>query len=154
MGRLLQFGDDVSGHTVKGNPVCPREDCHELLTLINTFAQGYYVCTAHGVVPLADVLSSPPPEIRTLDNLEEARQVADGDDEMSSLVRDLVNRIDMAAALHQPTKDNAFSLVRHVYCGCGAMESFIASDGYPAIGPAKYPCKTVRALMGEGLDAD
>ena len=59
-------------------------------------------------------------------------------------------RIAAALALHQPTRDSPFSLLDWEFCSCGAMEVFTAPDGIPALGPAKYPCATVRALTQEG----
>ena len=58
-------------------------------------------------------------------------------------------RIAAALALHQLQRDPGMSMIDWSYCSCGAMEVFTAADGYPSLGPAKYPCKTVRALTEE-----
>lgn len=50
------------------------------------------------------------------------------------------------ATIHHPREDQRGSLVTWAYCSCGAMETFTAEDGYLAIGPARYPCATIRAI--------
>lgn len=61
----------------------------------------------------------------------------------------LAATMERVRALHTPKRDEPWSLVQHEFCSCGAMETYTADDGYPAIGPAHYPCPTVRALDGE-----
>lgn len=59
------------------------------------------------------------------------------------------DRIEAALALHQPANDPTYSIVTWTYCTCGAMEVHVAEDGHRSLGPAKYPCATRRALLGE-----
>jgi hypothetical protein len=56
-----------------------------------------------------------------------------------------------ALEVHKPRTDSAGSLVDWSFCSCGAMEVFVAEDGYNSVGPARYPCRTVRAIT-EALD--
>jgi hypothetical protein len=49
-------------------------------------------------------------------------------------------------ALHRPEKDEPHSLVTWEFCSCGAMEPLPDDDGSTYIGPAYYPCATVRAI--------
>lgn len=55
-------------------------------------------------------------------------------------------------ALHQPKRDPAWSLIQHTYCSCGAMEVYEDEDGERTLGPAKYPCATVRAARECGIE--
>ena len=65
-------------------------------------------------------------------------------------VRRLRQSLDRVRELHNPVGDGPLSLVSSPYCSCGAYESFIAGDGHRSIGPAGWPCATVRAITGEG----
>lgn len=86
--------------------------------------------------------SAPAAKMTVLERIDEAA-------EQDAHVQPLRLRTALMAALniHQPQEDGAFSLVSHTYCSCGARQSYVADDGYLSIGPAHYPCATVRAVM-------
>jgi hypothetical protein len=67
-------------------------------------------------------------------------------DRLRFQIEDFRAAVAAALALHQPLNDGPFSLIDYEYCSCRANEVHTDDDGSRSIGPAKYPCATVRAL--------
>lgn len=82
--------------------------------------------------------------------LDERRErVATLADRIDELCADVMRReaaIKQVRALHRPKTDGVGSLIDWEYCSCGVMETYEDSDGRMTIGPARYPCATIRAL--------
>lgn len=80
--------------------------------------------------------------IATLSSEPTAEFIAHARTDVPALVAALRAVLD----LHQPKADGPMSLVYWEFCSCGTLEVHEDEDGYQSIGPAKYPCPTVRAI--------
>ena len=72
--------------------------------------------------------------------------------ELETKIAQLQSAIQRVRELHRPERDSPLSLITWEYCSCGTMETFTAPDGHSSIGPARYPCPTIRALDEQLVD--